>query len=134
MRRQLLTRAGLALVALAGVAWFALGIYQAHALDGAGAIVAKRSISAAQARRAEHLLDDAQKLYPGQDPTILRSKLAFARGETTLARRLAARAAHAEPDNAQAWLQLVRVSHGTPQLAPAFRHLVKLVPAVSGAS
>lgn len=125
----------LAVVAAAAVAWFVLGVVQTHGLNAATAIAAQRAPSAAQARHANALLDTAATLNPDQQIAIVRSQLAFARGEKARARRLAAAATHAEPDNAQAWLQLVRVSAGRPsERRRAFIRLVRLVPPVKGGS
>ncbi len=120
------------IAAAAAVAWFGLLAVQSHATDAATAIVALPRVTPAQGRHAAALLSTAATLDPGQEITILRSKLAFARGDVGAARRLAAAAAHAELGNPQAWLALVDVSKGTSELAPAFRHLISLVPPVSG--
>ena len=115
---------------MAAIAWFALLAVQTHATDAAAPLAGRAHLSATQARHADSLLDTAAVLYPGQEVTVLRAKVAFAAGEVTRARRLAAAATRAEPGNPQAWLELTTVSHGTPELAPAFRHLVTLVPPV----
>lgn len=118
------------LVAAAATAWFALLAVQSHATDRAARLAARAHLSAAEARRAGALLDTAAILYPGDEVTVLRARVAFAAGHVARARRLAAEAAHAEPGNPAAWLELTNVSHGTSELAPAFRHLVSLVPPV----
>ena len=128
--RSSTTRVLIGLLAAAAVAWFALLAVQSHATDAASALVSRAHLSAAQARHADSLLDTAAILYPGQEVAIERAKVAFAAGDVARARRLAGAAAHAEPGNPEAWLELTDVSHGTRELGPAFRHLVSLVPPV----
>jgi thioredoxin-like negative regulator of GroEL len=128
--RSTSVRALLAVLAAAAVAWFVLLGVQSHATDAATSLSGRPHLTAAQAHHADSLLDTAGVLYPGQEAVVLRAKVAFANGDVTRARRLAAQAAYAEPGNPDAWLELVDVSHGTPVLASAFRHLVSLVPAV----
>lgn len=128
--RSTVARVLIGSVAAAAAAWFGLLAVQSHATDAATQIAHGAHLSAAEARHADSLLDTAAILYPGQEVTVLRAKVAFAAGHVARARRLAADAARAEPGNPQAWLELTDVSHGTPELAPAFRHLVTLVPPV----
>jgi thioredoxin-like negative regulator of GroEL len=120
----------LAVLAAAAVAWFVLLGVQSHATDAATSLAGRSHLSTAQARHADSLLGTAGVLYPGQEVGVLRAKVAFASGNVTRARRLAAQAAHAEPGNPEAWLELTDVSHGTPELQRAFRHLVSLAPPV----
>lgn len=128
--RRTSARVLVGLVAAAAVAWFALLAVQSHATDAATALTGRAHLSAAEARHAGSLLDTAAILYPGQEVTLLRAKVAFAAGQVTRARRLAADAVRAEPGNPEAWLEVVDVSHGTRELGPAFQHLVSLVPPV----
>jgi thioredoxin-like negative regulator of GroEL len=128
--RSTAVRVLIGLVATAATAWFALLAVQSHATDAAAHLAQRARLSAAEARHGDSLLNTAAILYPGQEVTVLRAKLAFAAGHVTQARRLAADAANAEPGNPNAWLELTDVSHGTPELGPAFRHLVSLVPPV----
>jgi hypothetical protein len=116
--------------AAAAVAWFALLAVEGHATDAAAPFAGRVHLTAAEARHADSLLDTAAILYPGQEVVVLRAKVAFAASDVTRARRLAAAATRAEPGNPEAWLERTDVSHGTPELAPAFRHLVSLVPPV----
>ena len=119
--------------AVIAVAWFALLVVQTHATNAASAIVASGRVTPAQGDHAAALLDTAARVNPDQTVGLLRSQLAEARGETSRARRLAMEVTRAEPDNAQAWLQLTRISAG-PARVVAFRHLVRLVPPVKGGS
>lgn len=128
--RSTYARVLVALAAAAAVAWFALLAVQSHATDAAAPLAGRAHLSAAEARHADSLLDTAAILYPGQEVVLLRAKVAFAAGDVMRARRLAAAATRAEPGNPEAWLERTDVSHGTPELAPAFRHLVSLVPPV----
>jgi hypothetical protein len=120
-------------VALAVTAWFALLAVQSHATDSATRIIDSPRLTAAQARHARTLLDTASVLNPDQSIVLLRSQLAAARGQTALARRLAGDATRSEPGNPEAWLQLTRVSTGTPA-AVALQHLARLAPNVSSRS
>jgi hypothetical protein len=120
-------------VALAVTAWFALLAVQSHATDSATRIIDSPRPTAAQARHARGLLDTASVLNPDQSIVLLRSQLAAARGQTALARRLAADATRSEPDNPDAWLQLTRVSAPAPA-AVALQHLARLAPNITGQS
>lgn len=128
--RLTLSRIVLGLLAAGAIAWFGLLAIQSHATGAATALAGRAHLSAAAAAHADSLLDTAAILYPGQEVTVLRAKTAFAAGQVASARRLARAATRSEPGNPQAWLELTHVSAGTPELAPAFRHLVSLVPPV----
>ena len=100
-----------ALCALSVAAWFAIGTRQAHGTDGATAIVTSaRTISAAQARRADALLHEAELLNPDQEVSILRGAAILEAGHELAAQRIFEAVTRAEPQNLEAWLWLARAS------------------------
>lgn len=128
--RSTFARVVVGLLAAVAAAWFGLLAVQSHVTDAATPLAQRAHLTAAEARHADSLLDTAAILYPGEEVTLLRAKTAFAAGRVAVARRLARAATDSEPGNPQAWLELTDVSHGTPELAGAFRQLVSLVPPV----
>ena len=132
-RRAALLRLTIPAVAVIAAAWLGLVAVQARDTDAATRIIAGPTPTAAQARHARDLLDTAAALSPDREIDLLRSQLAFARGEKAKARRLAASVTRAEPQNANAWLRLIRVSTG-PKVPGEILHLGRLVPTVKTTS
>lgn len=123
-------RALAALVAIVVAAWFALDVVQARDLNSASNEIARGStLTAQQARHVDSLLDTAGVLNPDKQVTLLRSTVDFERGDRAAAVRLALGAARAEPEYAQAWLQLVHVSTGY-LAAVALQRIAKLAPPI----
>lgn len=106
-----------AVCALSVAAWFAIGTRQAHGTDGATAIVTSaRTISAAQAQRADALLHGAGLLNPDQEVNILRGAAALESGHGLRAQQTFEAVTRAEPQNLEAWLWLARSSGANERL------------------
>jgi hypothetical protein len=123
-------RATFGALAVILTAWFALVSVQARDTDVATNIINGPAPPAARARQARDLLDTAAILSPDREVDLLRSQLAHSLGDNAQARRLAAAVTRSEPDNAEAWFQLIRVSTG-PKVAGELQHLGSLVPTVT---
>lgn len=94
-------------LALAGCAWFFLGIRQAHDTDVANAIINGDSrLTAQDATRASSLLKSADTLNPDIQVVLLRSQLAIRQGDFQRAITLARQATAKEPKNVETWLAL----------------------------
>lgn len=119
-------------VAVAAIAWFALGVRQAHDVNAASSILgAGASLTAAQAAHVQSLLHDAGQLNPDLGVTLLRSQLALRRGDPAGARAIALGVTRAEPDDLQAWVAYGRASANDPAaFALALRRLNQLAPLV----
>ena len=112
MRARLLTVAVGALAVVA-VAWFALGIRQAHDTSAAAAVVTGTSrLADSQARHVRGLLDAAGQLNPDSQVDVLRGELDLGQGDRAAARQVLERVVAKEPDNALAWEWLARASVG----------------------
>jgi hypothetical protein len=112
MRTRLLTFA-VGVLAVVAVAWFALGIRQAHDTTAAAAIVTGTSpLAPSQARHVSGLLHSAGELNPDTQVDVLRGELDLGQGERVAARRILERVTAQEPDNALAWEWLARASLG----------------------
>ena len=109
---SVLARAAVVVVGLVACAWFALGIHQNADLSAASAIASRPHPSAAAARHADALLDDAGVLNPDRTVDITRAQLALARGDGAGARAILRRVVAAEPQNLDAWIGLVRSAGG----------------------
>lgn len=129
-----MTRALVGIVAVLTVAWFAVGVRQAHDTDVASNIVAGAApISPARARHATALLHDATQLNPDTAVDLLRAQLALRQGQPARARAIALSVTRSEPQNLQAWLTYGTASAADP---PAFRlalaRVRQLAPPVGG--
>jgi hypothetical protein len=132
MRRVLLIRTAIAVVALVVAAWFALGVRQARDTDHvAAAILALPRLSQAQANWLDSILAGAAFLNPDRQIDLLRSAVALASGHQPRAQRIAAGVTRAEPLNLQAWTQLARTSHGASAIR-ALKQVAALAPPVRG--
>jgi len=99
------SRALVAVLAVLAVAWFAVGVRQAHDTDVATSIITDAApLSPAQARHAAALLHDAAQLNPDTAVDLLRSHLALRLGEPARARAIALSVTRSEPDNLEAWV------------------------------
>jgi predicted Zn-dependent protease len=121
-----------AAVALLVAAWFAIGVRQAIDTDRAAAIIAAQQYTtAARARHAESLLDDAAWLNPDRQIDVLRTQILLERGRELAARRVATSVTRAEPQNLEGWLWLAHASGTDPALFYYALHRVRLLePAV----
>jgi predicted Zn-dependent protease len=128
----IVVRVGLAVVAVAAVAWFALGVRQAHDTDRATAMVtASAPLSPRDARRAQSLLDAAAVLNPDLTIDILRGELAVDQHHDVQAERILESVTKREPLNLQAWAQLAFAAAEAgdrPTLVRAARHVSALHP------
>ena len=119
---------GLSLVA---IAWFVLGARQAREINQVTSIVQASSVSAADARRGNQLLDSAAMLDPDRQVLLLRAILASERNHQARARAIIEQVTRAEPENIVAWDLLVQLAgHNVALLAKAFAHVARLKPAV----
>ncbi len=128
-------RLGTIVLALAASAWFGLGWYQASKTGQATALITSGStLSAAQARRAEQLLDSAGALNPDRTVTILRGDLAAERHQNRAAVDLLQSVTRSEPQDLAAWVQLVfaaEQAHDQALALSAGRMVSSLIPNVT---
>jgi hypothetical protein len=119
-------------LALLACAWLVLGIRQTDDVQQASAIVSSSAaLSAAQARHAASLLDDARTLNPDAEVDVLRARVALGRGDLARARQILGGVVSAEPMNLDGWSWMVRASKGDPHdLLIAFSRVLQLVPRV----
>lgn len=131
-RRPALATAGLLALALLIAVWFGIGVRQSTTQNHAEAIIESASrLTAAQARQASRLLDDAGTLNPNRQIELDRSTLMLERGDPVAARDDAAAVIRAEPQNVQAWLTLAYASsRDAPVLASALHHVAELEPLI----
>jgi len=129
---MLLARIGLALLAAAACAWFALGVRQARGTNRATAIVTSgATLSPAQRRQAAGLLHGAKLLNPDTEVDVLRAELELDTRNPAAARLILEHVVSEEPDNAVAWEWLARASVGDPrELFLATLRIRQLVPPV----
>jgi predicted Zn-dependent protease len=123
------------IVGAALIAWFAIGVRQAHDLSGATAIAASGTIDRSQADRATQLLNSAGFLNPDRQVSMVRAQIDTDRGRLRSARHEYLSIVHAEPQNSVAWYRLAAVAgreHDEPLARLAIRRLATLVPPVSG--
>jgi predicted Zn-dependent protease len=130
-------RVALAAAALAVVAWLAVGLRAAR-LASDGADVARGAAQVSPGRRtsqALHRLRDAASRTPDKDPDDDRAWLLHRLGRDAAAIEVLVRLTRAQPDNAEYWADLARVSARTrPAVARAARaRLRTLVPLVAPA-
>jgi predicted Zn-dependent protease len=126
----MVARIALGLVALVVAAWFALGTVQVRDTNRAAAIVAQGSrLSPAQVDRAHALLSSAATLNPDSGVDLLRSEVAYLRGQRGQATQILERVVGREPMNADAWLLLARAAYPNPAIIHrALRHIARLDP------
>jgi predicted Zn-dependent protease len=124
------TRIAMGLLGLLAAAWFALGVYQSHAVLQATSIAAGKSRpTAAQARRADNLLHDAATLNPDRAVDVLRAQVALARGDAARSRRILSGVVASEPQYLAAWIALASASTGVfHEREVALVHILKLAP------
>jgi hypothetical protein len=130
-------RIGLGLLGLLVAAWFALGVYQSHAVTEVRSVLAASSgarparLTAAQARHADAVLHDAAALNPDQSVDVLRAQVALARGHTGGARRILNGVVGREPQDLAAWIALANASlDDLHQREIALLHVLVLAPIV----
>ncbi len=123
-------RVGTAALGLLATAWFALGVYQSHAVSEARSIAAGAGrLTGAQARHADHLLRDAGTLNPDRTVDVLRAQVALARGDAAGSRRILSGVVAGEPENLDAWIALARASTANfRQRQIALLRILKLAP------
>jgi predicted Zn-dependent protease len=123
MRRILL-----AVPAIIVAAWFALGIRQAHDLAAATALVdSVKHLTAADARRANALLDSAGQLNPDRQVQIMRARVVLDTGDRELAERILAPVVRSEPQNADAWFWVAQAAPNPAEFFNALRHVGQLI-------
>jgi predicted Zn-dependent protease len=124
-------RVGTGVVGLLAAAWFALGVYQSHAVSQARTIAAGPGrLTAAKARHADQLLGDAATLNPDRTIDVLRAQVALAGGNATRSRRILSGVVAGEPQDLDAWIALARASSGAfRQRQIALLHILELAPA-----
>lgn len=106
------------LVAVVVIAWFALGVHQAHEIAHATSVVeASRTLTPAQARAVDGWLDSARTLNPDKEVDILRARAAIGVGRVRLAQRILERVVRAEPYNLEGWIWLAGAALGNPPVA-----------------
>ena len=132
MSRRSFGVAGLIIFSLCALAWFVVGIRQAHDTNAAAAIVTGASrLPAGQRRHAADLLSAAKVLNPDTQVDVLRAELALGQGDRAAARRILEQVVAKEPENAVAWEWLARASVGDlHEFFLAGIHLARLVPRV----
>ena len=118
------------LVAIVVIAWFALGVHQAHDVAHATSVVgASRTLTPTQARAVDGWLDSARTLNPDREVDILRARAAIGAGRVRLAQGILERVVRAEPENLEAWIWLGGAALGDPPLAHrALTQIDKLDP------
>jgi hypothetical protein len=104
--------AGLALLAVVGAAWFALGIRQADGLARAATILGstRRQLTPGQVAEVRSALAEAAPLDPDRSVELDRSLLELDRGRQAAALRTAERVARSEPQNIRAWIDVALAS------------------------
>ena len=119
-------------LALAGCAWFVIGIRQAHDTAAAGAIVSgPLPLTAAQAAHARSLLHTAGQLNPDTQVDLLRAQLDRQRGDGAAARATIRKVLRDEPRNVRAWFALARSEGSDPRMfLLALGHIRALMPRV----
>jgi predicted Zn-dependent protease len=123
-------RVGTAALGLLAAAWFALGVYQSHAVSQARSIAAGPGrLTDTQAGHADHLLGDAGTLNPDRAVDVLRAQVALARGDAAHSRRILSGVVAGEPQDLDAWIALARASASDfRQRQIALLRILKLAP------
>lgn len=107
----MIVRVSLLVLALLACAWFVLGIRESREITDAGAIIQSHAkLTAAQAARADSLLDGAARLNPDEQVNILRARTALGRGDHSGAEKILAGVTRREPKNIQAWVWVTKAS------------------------
>jgi predicted Zn-dependent protease len=126
-----MTRALAAAAAIVVCAWFALGIRQAHDTDAATAIVSgSAKLTAAQARRADSLLDGASTLNPDRQVDVLRAQVATKLGLKQRAEQILRPVVRGEPDNIVAWFAVVQAAPSVAIFKDGLHHIYLLNPRI----
>jgi hypothetical protein len=115
--------------ALAGCAWFAVGVRQARDTARAvDAIPPHARLDSASAARAASLLSAAGWLNPDRQVDVLRGQLALDENDPARAERILAQVTKAEPQNLSAWLLMSEATlhRDPPTFALAIRMLTRL--------
>jgi predicted Zn-dependent protease len=126
-----MVRALAAVAAILVCAWFALGAHQAHDTDAATAIVdGSAKLTAAQANRANSLLDGASTLDPDRQIDVLRARVATARGQKEHAEQILRPVVRSEPDNIVAWFAVVQGAPSVAVFKDGLHHIYLLNPRI----
>ncbi len=122
-------RVAVGLVALLAVGWLVV-MERDQRLLTSGTKLTATGKTAGDAAQAKSDLEDARLLNPDPEPDQIRALLLYARGHFTQSTALALRVARDEPDNIQAWNQVLQVSraHDKPVATLALRELARLDP------
>jgi hypothetical protein len=113
-----LVNVALVILALAGCAWFAIGIRQAQGVARAtGTIEAGGAAGPDGLAAAASDLRSAAFLNPDQGVNILRGRLAILRGDGRQAREILAAVTRSEPMNLEAWIWFTGANLGNPREA-----------------
>ena len=127
-------KAGSVCLALVVAAWFGLGAWQTDNLNRAETIInAQTHTTAARARKAESLLDDAATLNPDRTVEIDRIHILLERNDVAAARGIAGELIRAEPQNLGTWIWVAHVGlagNGSQRqlFELAARHISELDP------
>lgn len=118
------------MAALVVAAWFALGVRETHELNTVTSLLAGQPrLTAAQAKRADDLLQSAGTLNPDRQEELLRGEVALAAGNVAAAQRIVLNVAHEEPDNIAVWDELARAAGSNHRLILlAFDNFLRLSP------
>ena len=123
-------RTGLAVLAVAVCAWFALGVRAFREVASVNVLLSGPArITPEQARDARAKLDQAAWLNPDQEVNFLRAQVAARDGHKQRALTIARGLAHREPQNVNAWLLVsILVRPGSLPYRQAEAQLRRLVP------
>lgn len=127
-------RAAVLAAAVAGCAWFVLGLVQARDTAGAGATISRLSaLTPAESAHAASLLDTARTLNPDRQVDLLRAELRLHHRDPRGAAAILRAIVRDEPDNVAAWdvlsATLQRIDPAGARAADArLRRLVPPVP------
>lgn len=103
----------LALVALAVIAWMALGLRSTNALQAGESVRDEASASAAQLERAREDLSRAREYAPDADALLVEAELLSRAGREGEAVPLLERLVAHEPENVEAWFLLAGATEHT---------------------
>ena len=106
----MLLRATLVVLAAAAIAYYALGIRSLQLEDDAVKLATSFDLTAADAERAEDLLDRAGRYDPREDNEIRKAELRIFSGEPERALELLDGVVKREPENVVAWILIVRAA------------------------
>jgi hypothetical protein len=113
-------------------AWFAVGIRQAQGTDQAAAILSSPGpLTSAQEHHVSTLLRGASLLNPDREVDLLKSQLALKEDNVSQARRIALSVTMLEPQNAEAWLDVIDTATSDEStFFLVLRRLHELVPPI----